>query len=90
MVNGKFWGLSKLAIVVHQQFWYPFGCFRRRLAVDQGKVKFLSVREKFWTPSLRIGLWQGYGTGFLFANQLHIALQIGGAAAYLRKSPKHY
>ena len=26
--NRKFWGLSKLAIVVHQQFWYPFGCFR--------------------------------------------------------------
>ena len=23
-------GLSKLAILVHQQFWYPFGWFRER------------------------------------------------------------
>ena len=33
--NGKFWGLSKLVFLVHQQFWYPFGCFRFQLEREE-------------------------------------------------------
>ena len=31
--NRKFWGISRLAVLVHQQFWYPFGWF---LGIQKG------------------------------------------------------
>ena len=57
--NRKFWGLSKLAILVHQQLWCPFGWFfgtQKRIKTggfQNGKFWRLSklailVHQRFW------------------------------------------
>ena len=43
--NGKFWGLSKLAILVHQQFWYTFGWF---FGTQKGTKADGFQNGKFW------------------------------------------
>ena len=57
--NRKFWGLSKLAILVHQQFWYLFGFFgtQKGTKIDEfqigncvlGLLKLaVLVHQQFW------------------------------------------
>ena len=57
--NGKFWGISKLAILVHQQIWYTLGWFfgtQKGIKPDgfqNGKFWRLSklailVHQQFW------------------------------------------
>ena len=46
--NRKFWGLSKLALLVHQQIWYPFGWF---FGTQKGIKTDGFQNRKFWALS---------------------------------------
>ena len=59
--NRKFWGLSKLAALVHQQFWYPFGwSFGTQNGIKTDVFQIASsgdfhnfailVHQQFWYP----------------------------------------
>ena len=51
--NGKFWGLTKLETLVHQQFWYKFGWFS---GIQKGIKTDGFQNGKFWGFS-KLAIW---------------------------------